>query len=129
KRVIIAAIVLLLVVLGFFVFAPKFQAIIRSRTETMLRTHFESDVQMSDFRISLFPLVRITIEGLVMRHKGRTDIPPLIEAREIYVDATLFGLLQPRPHISLVRLEGLRIHVPARQPGSKPLISSSDQDL
>src|SRR5208282_6206288 len=96
RRIIVAAMIFLLLVLGFVAFASKFQSIMRSRTEAMLRSHFESDVQISDFRVSLFPSVHVTIQGLVMRHKGRTDIPPLVEAAEIHVHASLFGLFLPK---------------------------------
>jgi len=109
--------------------APKIRNFARTRTEAMLRVHFESDLQFSDFQISLFPRLHVTIRGLVMRHKGRTDIPPLVEVRQVSVYSNLFALLLPKPRISFVQLDGLRIHTPPREPGGKPMISPTDQDL
>ena len=49
------------------------------RVESYLQHRFESDVHFSDFSISLLPRVSGTISHLELRHKGRTDIPPLIQ--------------------------------------------------
>ncbi len=43
--------------------------------------------------------------------------------------AQLAELLQPRPYISFVQLDGLQIHTPPRVPGGEPLIHKTDQDL
>ncbi len=71
----------------------------------------------------------MTITGLVLRHKGRTDIPPLIQVREVSMSANLPSLLRSKPHVSFVELHGLQIHIPPREPGEPPLIQKTDQDL
>jgi hypothetical protein len=129
KWIIIAGIILLVLVIALYALTPKMENFARARTEATLRLHFASDVQISDFQISLFPRLHVTIRGLVMRHKGRTDIPPLIEVRDVSVYTNLFGLLLPKPRISYVQLDGLQIHTPPRQQGGKPMISPTDQDL
>jgi hypothetical protein len=129
KWILIAGIVLLILVLALFAIAPKIQGIARSRTEAALTSHFASVVQISDFHVSLLPRVHVVIHGLVMRHKGRTDIPPLVEVREVTVYSNIFSLFLPRPRISYVQLDGLKIHTPPREQGGKPLISPTDQDL
>lgn len=108
---------------------PKIHAILRSRVENVLRIHFESDIEFVDFSASLFPRVHVTITGLVLRHKGRTDIPPLIEVSKVSMDAEMASLVRAQPHIAFVRLEGLLIHTPPREQGADPLIQSTDQDL
>src|ERR1700730_5804479 len=112
KWIIFAGIALMLSGLTLYALASKIRNFARTRTEAMLRVHFESDLQFSDFQISLFPRLHVTIRGLVMRHKGRTDIPPLVEVRQVSVYSNLFGLLLPKPRISFVQLDGLRIHTP-----------------
>jgi len=129
NRIAAAAIVLALLSLALYAFAPRIQTAIRDRTLAVLRARFESDVQVSDFHVSVSPLVRVSIRGLVMRHKGRTDVPPLVEAREIRVHAYLLSLLLPKPHLSLIRLEGLQIHIPPRGSSTKPFLSRTDEDL
>jgi hypothetical protein len=135
RKWVIGTVIVVVVVLvsapaiAVYVLAPKIHSILRDRVETVLRTHFESQVEISDFAVTLFPQVHVTITGLVLRHKGRTDIPPLIEVRKVSMDANFGTLLRAQPHIAFVRLEGLQIHTPPREPGGKPLIGSTDQDL
>ena len=102
---------------------------VRDRTDRILQTHFQSQVQFSDFEVSLFPRVRVTISELVMRHNGRTDIPPLFQIRKVHVYANFLSLLRAKPRVALVVLEGLQIHTPPRHPGGAPLIHGTDQDL
>ena len=120
---------LLLVLLALHALGPRIHQIVRDRTQNVLQTHFASKVEFSSFDVSLFPRVHVTIRQLVMRHKGRTDIPPLIQVRTVSMDANWLNLLRPKPHIAFVRLEGLQIHIPPRQPGSDPLIQKTDQDI
>ena len=116
-------------VIALYVLRPRIHATLRDRVETVLRTHFESQVEISDFSVSLLPRVHVTITGLVLRHKGRTDIPPLIEVRKVSMDADLESLVRKQPHIAFVQLDGLQIHTPPREPGGEALIHSTDQDL
>ena len=129
RWIIFAALAFLLVLIAIYGFGPKLHAVVRDRMSKTLQTHFQSQVQFSDFDVTLFPRVRLTITGLLMRHKGRTDIPPLIEIRKVTVYANLLSFLRPRPRITLVELEGLQIHTPPRQPGGSPLIHGTNQDL
>jgi hypothetical protein len=130
KWLIAAAVVILLVpVVAIYVLGPTIHAIIRDRTEKVLRTHFASQVELSDFQVSFFPHVRVTIIGLVMRHNGRTDIPPLFQMSKVTMDANFLSLLGGKPRITLVNIEGLQIHTPPRQPGAVPLLHGTDQDL
>ncbi len=127
--IVVVAVLVLVPVVALYVLGPRIHGILRNRVETVLRTHFESQVEISDFAVSLFPRVHVTITGLVLRHKGRTDIPPLIEVRKVSMDANFATLLRAQPHIAFVQLDGLQIHTPPRQPGGEPLIRSTDQDL
>jgi hypothetical protein len=86
-------------------------------------------VEFSDFSVSLYPRVHVAIHHLVLRHRGRTDLPPLVEVREVLIDASVRSLAESKPTIKLVRLVGLQIHTPPRQRGGEPLISATDQDL
>lgn len=129
KAAISSGIVLIFLLLSLLVFGPRIKTTIRNRTEAALQVHFASEVKFDDFQLALFPRVHLTIRGLVLRHNGRTDIPPLVEAREVSIYTNLFGLLLPKPRISFVRLDGLQIHTPPRRQGGKPVISATDQDL
>jgi AsmA-like C-terminal region len=121
--------VLLVLVIALRVFEPRLHKMASDRFESYLQHRFESDVHFSDFSISLLPRVSGTISHLELRHKGRTDIPPLIQVAAVHFEASFFGLFRPRHVISTVRLDELQIHIPPRQPGSTPLISPTDEDL
>ena len=123
-----AAILFVLVVAGTLL-GPTLHRFVRDRTQKVLQTHFASTVEFTDFDVTMLPRLRVTITGLVLRHKGRTDIPPLIEVKTVLMYAQLAELLQPRPYISFVQLDGLQIHTPPRVPGGEPLIHKTDQDL
>jgi hypothetical protein len=135
RRIVISVVVVVLAVLfgapvvALHVLAPKIHRILRERIVQVLGTHFQSDVEISDFSVSLRPGVHITITGLVLRYKGRTDIPPLIQVSKVSMYATPGNLMKPKPEISYVKLDGLQIHTPPREHGGPPLIHSLDEDL
>jgi hypothetical protein len=120
---------LVLTAVAGILLGPGMHRFVRERTQKVLQTHFASTVEFSDFDMSLFPRLHVTITGLVLRHKGRTDIPPLIQVRTVSMYAQLASLLRPRPYISFVQLDGLQIHTPPHAPGGEPLIQKTDQDL
>jgi len=122
-----AALVVFLIAL--YGLSPAIHTIVRMRTERILQMHFESKIEFSDFSVSWFPRVHATITGLVMRHKGRTDIPPLIQVHEVSMYANWLSLFEVRPRVSFAQLNGLQIHTPPRQPGDEPLIQGTNQDL
>jgi hypothetical protein len=88
---------------------------VRDRLVKTLKEHFESDVTLKNFQVSLFPHVRATGEELVLRHKGRNDVPPLITVKRFSAEAGIWGLFSMPKQIRMVRLEGLQVHVPPRE--------------
>ncbi len=58
----------------------------------MLREKFHAEVELKEFHVYLFPGARIEGSGLVLRHEGRTDVPPLISIREFSAEAGILGL-------------------------------------
>ncbi|MFZ3201810.1 MAG: hypothetical protein WA175_11755, partial [Candidatus Acidiferrales bacterium] len=117
-----------LAILGYAL-APRLREMARWKLQAYLETHFQSSVEFSSLRVDLFPRVHGVVDGLVMRYKGRTDIPPLIEIREASFDADMLTLLGARHEVSKVRLDGLQIHIPPRIPGAPPLIHRTNADL
>jgi hypothetical protein len=129
KWTIILGAIFLLALSTLYRLGPRIHAMVLDRTEKILQTHFASKIEFSNFDVSLYPRIHVTISQLVLRHKGRTDIPPLIQARTVTMTATLINLLRAKPRIAFVQLDGLQIHMPPRQPGGEPLIQRTDQDL
>jgi hypothetical protein len=85
---------------------------LRARLATALAERFDSQVDVRSVRVSVLPSLRITGEGVVLRHRGRTDVAPLIVVESFSADATIWGLTGGPVHLRRVRLEGLEINIP-----------------
>lgn|SRR5487761_85276 len=114
KWLIILAVVLTLsaaAVIAFHTYLPSY---VRQRTVSTLRERFDSSVRFTTFKVSLFPRIKIEGEGMVLRHQGRTDIPPLIQIQKFSAETGLGELLRRPHHLTRVHLKGLQIVIPPR---------------
>jgi hypothetical protein len=66
---------------------------VRQRAITALNEQFKSNVDLGSLQISVFPRPEILGTGLVLRHKGRTDVAPLIKIGSYSASAGLWGLI------------------------------------
>src|SRR4026209_1956717 len=72
-------------------------ATLRELVTDTLADRLDSEVELQSFSVDTFPTVHITGTGLVVHHKGRRDVPPLVEVRSFRMDGGLIGLLsRPR---------------------------------
>jgi hypothetical protein len=85
---------------------------IKQRLVNALGDRFDSEVQLETLSVSLLPRPRLSGRGLVLRHKHRTDVPPLVTIASFSGEAGLVGLLSDPLTVSNIRLEGLEINVP-----------------
>src|ERR1700722_3236442 len=92
KWVIAGVVMLSLLLVAAILLGPTLHRFVRERTQKALQTHFASTAEFSDFEVSLFPRLRVTIAGLVLRYRGRTDIPPLIQVKTVSMYAQLPAL-------------------------------------
>lgn len=114
------AIVIVSLIIGLTVIAIRLRPIARDKVVEFLEQRFQSKVELANVSVSLMPL-SASGEGLVFRHKGRTDVPPLIQMKRFRVDASYLGLIRSPRHVSRVTLEGLRLTMPPKR-------DKSDQD-
>lgn len=105
--------IVLLAIAGVLLVRWRLSPVLRERAIAMLSDRFESAVEIHDFHASLFPL-GIDGGGLVLRHHGRTDVPPLITIEKFHADASLSSLF--RWHLRQVKVAGLQIQIPPRPP-------------
>lgn len=96
---------------------------LRVRVIEIVRQKYQSDVELKSLELSLFPRVLATGEGLVLRHHGRTDIPPLVSIGKFSFEASISELVSGPKRVHKLRLEGLRIHVPPK--GERPKTKGS----
>lgn len=92
----------------------------REKVIVYLEERLDSEVELAALEIDLWPLPSIGGRGLVVRHHGRRDVPPLVSIREFSADASFRGLLRRPLRVRRVRLDGLRIHVPPRKRDEGP---------
>ena len=93
----------------------RLPGIVQARAAQVIGERYDGKAEFGDFSVSLFPRIRITGDHLKFRHKGRTDVPPLIAVRNFSAEASLIGFLTLPVHVKSVHLEGLVITVPPKQ--------------
>jgi len=113
-----AAVIALLVVAGVLA-AHYSQPYLHNLAEDMLSSQLRSDVQIQEFDVRLFPTLSISGKDIVLRHHGRTDVPPLFSIAEFSASTSVgsvIGSIIARPwHIEQVTLKGLKIQIPPRE--------------
>ena len=92
---------------------PFSSEILRSRIIDTLRDRLDAEVELGAVTLQILPQFEVRGESLVIRHRGRRDVPPLFSVDAFTVRARLTGLW--RRHVDHVALEGLAIHIPPRE--------------
>ena len=87
----------------------------RDWVDDWLTERYQSDVDLSTFRISVYPHISAVGENLALHFEDRKNLPPLIAVKRFSLQASLFGLLRNPRHIQIVRLEGLELNIPPRE--------------
>ena len=79
----------------------------------------DSDVELQWFSVDTFPTVDIRGEGLVVRLRGRQDVPPLVQVKSFRITGGMFGLLSRPRRFRSVNVDGLEINIPPGGPDFK----------
>src|SRR5687768_12368556 len=85
---------------------------LKAKVIALLTEELESEVTIEHLEGRVFPRVAVSGRGVVIRHKGRTDVPPLITIDEFEIRGSLRELMQAPRHVSEVRLRGLQVKIP-----------------
>jgi len=91
---------------------------------SLLEERFDSAVELESLRVTMAPTLSVRGEGLTLRKKGRTDLPPLIAIRAFTIAGNVRELWNRR--IDRVHLEGLEIVVPPRRGADMPGLKSGE---
>ncbi len=111
------------VVIALYAMGPWLRRVAQQRTELYFKVRFESTVQIADFHVaSLYPRVHVTINGVVLRHEGRTDVPPMIKIERATFDARLLSLISRTPVVRSVQVEGLEVRIPPHRRGAPSVL-------
>lgn len=106
----------MLVILALIAGAGSRTATLRQLVIDTLADRLDSEVQLDAFSVDTFPTVHVTGTNLVIRHKGRRDVPPLVSVRSFALDGGLLGFFSRPRRFRTVSLAGLQINIP---PGFK----------
>ena len=85
---------------------------VRQRAVAALNERFKSDADLASLQVSVFPRPEILGTGLVLRHKGRTDVAPFIKIGSYSASAGLWGLIKSPLRLKTVELDYLEISIP-----------------
>jgi hypothetical protein len=100
--------------LGLYYYADRLvEQRLRPATIAILESRFDSKVELASLSVSLSPQLSVRGEGLTIRHKGRTDVPPLISMRGFTITGGLWDLWSRR--IERIHVEGLEFVIPPRR--------------
>src|SRR4051812_5072401 len=90
-----------------------------SRTSTLrklvidtLAERLDSEVELGSLSVDTIPSVHITGTALVIRHRNRRDVPPLVSVESFTLDGGLFGVLSRPRRFRVVSVTGLRLNIP-----------------
>lgn len=85
---------------------------IHQRVVDLLNDELESEVTLASLDGRLFPRVGLFGDGLVVRHKGRTDVPPLITIPHFEIKGSPLALLRRPRHVAEVQIDSLEVQIP-----------------
>src|SRR5216684_2386759 len=102
----------------FMATVPLSSDTLRHRIVRTLSWRLDSDVELGDLHLRVWPTMRVEGEHLRIRRRGAADdIPPLISIKSFHVDASLVGLM--RKHVDHVQLTGLTVTIPPKPERSR----------
>src|SRR5260221_10805202 len=79
-----------------------------------LNDGLDAEVELGNFDVKAFPVLRIQGDRLKVRLKGQTTPASLIEIRHFEVRGGLLGLLRRQRRFTSLAIHGLRITIPPR---------------
>jgi AsmA-like C-terminal region len=118
----------LLIVFGAMltVVVPLSSDTLRDRIVAYLSEQLDSDVELGDLHMRLFPTLRVGGANLRIARRGMRDYPPLISIQSFHVEASIIGLY--RKHIDHLRVDGLDINIPPSQAREKLEVRSQKSE-
>ena len=105
-----------------------FSPLLRKQAIAMLSNRFDSEVEIADFHADLWNM-QVHGGGLVIRHHGRRDVPPLITIDKFFADANLDEMFGKKWRIHKIRVQGLALQLPPRSPHDGNRISIKGHDI
>src|SRR5215831_3976092 len=115
--VLAASFLTLLFLLFAVAIAKKRSAELRTRDwiVRILEHKFQSNVELADFHVRVFPEMTVSGEGLSLHYWATPDAPPLIRIERFSFSLGLFGAFRAPHRIERVKLKRMVITIPPRE--------------
>jgi hypothetical protein len=115
RRLLIGAaiIVAALAVVAWIAVGPLLSPKFRQHLLEVVGRHYGGNAELRDLQVTFFPQPAVTGEGLVVRHQGRTDVPPLLSIERFSARATWTGMLKRPRRVASLELVGLKLTIPS----------------
>jgi hypothetical protein len=85
-----------------------------------LSTRFDSNVELKNLHVDITPRMQVTGEGLTLRYRNRTNVPPLIQIARFSFNLGVLGIVHVPRHIKGVFVENLVITIPPSDHHASP---------
>jgi hypothetical protein len=118
---VVAASLIAIVVAGLGLLAiriPLTSETLRSRVTATLADRLDSDVRLGALSLRLLPTIHVEGHDLVIHHRGRHDVPPLISVTRFTISTSLLRMWNK--DVEHVKLEGLTIQIPPGDDKDRP---------
>ena len=127
KRIALAALIAAGTLFIVLIYVGSRTSAVRELFEETMSERLDSKVEIGNLAVSLFPTMSVDGDNLRIRHRGRTDVPPLIEVRSFSAAGGFIGLWTKGHHLRLVQLDGLKLHIPPRRRNGAPNSESKSE--
>src|SRR5215831_4826631 len=125
-------------VIAAHVLARRVDPYIRQQAILYLQRRFESEVELTSLRVSVpntsavkmllnrgrGTMVRVEGDGVLLRHKGRHDIPPMFVMKKFTGEVDLGTLFDTPKMVRSVTISGMEINIPPE--GERPHLNRDD---
>lgn len=96
---------------------------LRPATIRLLSERFDSDVDMQDMTVRVFPTLSVHVAGVSLRHRGRTGVPPLLTIASMTMETGIWKLR--RSQIDRIHISGLEIVIPPERGAGLPSLNGT----
>jgi len=95
---------------------PPLERWLQDRLLLALREHYQTEVKLDNLRITLIPGFYASADNFVLPNRSDRELPPLITAHHLVIQANVMQLLRTPVRITTLRIDGMEIRVaPKRQ--------------
>jgi hypothetical protein len=124
-----------------YVLTHRFEPYIRRQAISYLQNRFDSEVELAALRVRIPRLAPLQVlfkggsgvfagvegDGVLLRHKGRRDLPPMFSMKEFSFEVDLGTLFDDLKVVHLVTIDGMEINVPPK--GERPKLGSGEENV